>query len=81
MYVVTIRVPTTLEMSLLQVSGATSICVEPRELDGRMISKSYHVTWLPKLNYAQAMALRQTTPGAIGLSSARNQMGPEKQDR
>ena len=68
MYVVTIRVPTTLEMSLLQVSGATSICVEPRELDGRMISKSYHVTWLPKLNYAQAMALRQTTPGAIGLA-------------
>ena len=68
MYVVTIRVPIDLEMSLLQVSGATSICVEPPELDGRMISKSYHVTWLPKLNYAQAMALRQTTPGAIGLA-------------
>lgn len=67
MYVVTIRVPSSLEQSILQTSGAAAISTEPRELDGRMISKSYYVTWLPKMNYAQAMALKQTT-GAIGLA-------------
>ena len=68
MYVVTIRVPSSLEQSLLQTSGAAAISTEPRELDGRMISKSYYVSWLPRMNYAQAMALKQTTPGAIGLA-------------
>ncbi len=75
MYVVTIRVPSSLEQGLLQVSGATSICIEPRELDGRMISKPYHVTWLPKMTFAQAMALKQTTPGAIGLARLASKWG------
>ena len=75
MYVVTIRVPSSLEQSLLQVSGATAICMEPRELDGRSISKSYHVTWLPKMTFAQAMAVKQTTAGAIGLARLGNKWG------
>ena len=68
MFVVSIRVPVELELSLIAKSGVGSIVVEPRELDGRQVSKAYHVVWLPQKTFSQAQVLKQTTEGALGLA-------------
>ena len=75
MFVVSIRVPVELELQLISKSGVGSIVVEPRELDGRQVSKAYHVVWLPNQSFAQAQVLRQTTEGAIGLARIGDKWG------
>lgn len=75
MFVVSIRVPAELEQGLIAKSGAGSIVVEPRELDGRQVSKAYHVVWLAKQSFAQAQVLRQTTEGALGLARIGDKWG------
>ena len=67
-YSITIRVPSELEATVLSLSGSNAVCVEPRELDGRQVSKAYQVIWLPRHTAAQAMVLRQTIAGIIGLA-------------
>lgn len=75
MFVVSIRVPVELEMSLIAKSGVGSIVVEPRELDGRQVSKAYHVVWLSQKTFAQAQVLKQTTEGALGLARIADKWG------
>ena len=53
---------------MLSSSGSNAVCAEPRELDGRQVSKAFQVIWLPRHNAAQAMVLRQTVPGIVGLA-------------
>lgn len=64
-----------LEEALLSLSGTNAVCVEPRELDGRQVSKSYQVIWLPRHTAAQAMVLRQTITGIIGLARLGHRWG------
>ncbi len=75
MFVVSIRVPVGLEMGLISKSGAGTIVVEPRELDGRQVSKAYHVVWMPNQSFAQAQVLKQTTEGALGLARIGDKWG------
>lgn len=75
MFVFSIRVPVELELSLIAKSGTGSIVVEPRELDGRQVSKAYHVVWLQHHTCAQAQVLKQTTEGALGLARIGDRWG------
>ena len=75
MFVVSIRVPVELEPGLIAKSGSGSVVVEPRELDGRQVSRAYHVVWLPNQSLAQAQVLKQTTEGALGLARIGDKWG------
>ena len=75
MFVVSIRVPVELENGLIAKSGSGSVVVEPRELDGRQVSRAYHVVWLPNQQLTQAQVLRQTTEGALGLARIGDKWG------
>ena len=72
---ITIRVPAELEEAVLSISGMTAVCAEPRELDGRQVSKAFQVIWLPRHNAAQAMVLRQTITGIVGLARLGHRWG------
>ncbi len=72
---ITLRIPSELEESVLALSGSNAVCVEPREQDGRQVSKAYQVIWLPRHTAAQTMVLRQTTPGIVGIARLGNRWG------
>ena len=75
LFAVTIRLPLAAESMIQSFSGQMGIFIEPKAVDGRQISEKYHVVWVPKTSMAQAMVLKQTIPGIVGLARIGMKLG------
>ena len=62
------RLPISLEESVLQQSGRNGLYCEPKEIDGKRPSASYQVCWMPKSSYQEIVHLRQITRGVSGIA-------------
>ena len=74
-YSVTLRIPKSIEQSLQHYSGIDGIYIEPKAIDGRQVSKEFHVVWVPKASYAQIAVHRQTVAGVIGIARIAGKYG------
>ena len=74
-YSVTVRLPKSIEANLQQFSGVDGIYIEPKAIDGRMVSNDYHVVWVAKASFSQAALYRQTIPGVVGIARIAGKYG------
>ena len=70
-----VRLPSCLQLQLQHYSGVAGVFVEPRQVDGKTPSDSYHVIWLPKTTYQDLLHLKQSTPGIVGLARLGHKFG------
>ena len=69
------RVPECLQERLLRFSGEGGVYMEPRRMDGRDISSSFEVIWVPKADRAALCHLRQTNPAVLGVARIGDRFG------
>ena len=75
MFSATVRLPKHLEEALQGFSGHNGVYIEPKALDGRSVSKEYHIVWVPKSSHAQAVIYKQTVTGILGLARVGAKLG------
>eukprot|EP00438_Fugacium_kawagutii_P026491 Skav202802 [mRNA] locus=scaffold326:834611:838825:- [translate_table: standard] len=70
-----VRVPVCLQVIAQTYSGQQGLFVEPRALDGRGPSDTFHVIWTPKLDLQQLMVLKQSNSNALGIARIGSKLG------
>eukprot|EP00438_Fugacium_kawagutii_P024860 Skav221761 [mRNA] locus=scaffold490:25889:30370:+ [translate_table: standard] len=63
------------EEAVLRCSGTNGVFVEPRTEDALQPSESYHVVWMPHLDFAQVQHRAQCEPHSIGLARRQDKFG------
>ena len=68
LYSVHFRVPHCLQVQIQTYSGIDGVYCEPKAVDGKSPSTAFHVVWLPRLQYADALVYKQTVQGVCGVA-------------
>lgn len=74
-FAVTVRLPKLIESTLQQFSGVDGVFLEPKAIDGRLVSSEYHVVWVAKASFSQISLYRQTIPGVVGIARIAGKYG------
>ena len=74
-YAVNIRYLHLLENTLLSLSGAGGVFLEPRSLDGRDVCPMHQVIWMPRSTLDELQHLRQTMPQITGVVRMGSRLG------
>ena len=69
------RLPEHLQLVVQQFSGHHGVYLEPKSLDGRRPSSDFQVVWMPKMDHAELMLLRQTVANVVGIARMGHKMG------
>ena len=79
-YVVNIRCVASFFISLMVLSGHAGIYVEPRTLDAKSPLLDYQVLWIPIMDHAELVRLKQVNPLVLGLARLGSRLGLRVRD-
>lgn len=70
-----VRLPFSLQTQVQMHSGSGGLYIEPRSLDGRMVSEAFQIIWLPGEEVAKLQMWRQTVQGVVGVARVGTKYG------